>query len=122
MLNTDIYKENEKLKRELEEQKDKNYKDIEDYNRLVREYNHLNEKNVSLNDQIGDLKAEIKLIYKSTKEFLKDRTGDLKAFKTIFKDLADDILIKTKNSKLKSNFKLEYDLENKKNRTRGMSR
>ena len=100
LLNTDIYKENEKLKRELEEQKDKNYKDIEDYNRLVREYNHLNEKNVSLNDQIGDLKA----------------------FKTIFKDLADDILIKTKNSKLKSNFKLEYDLENKKNRTRGMSR
>ena len=100
LLNTDIYKENEKLKMELEEQKDKNYKDIEDYNRLVREYNHLNEKNVSLNDQIGDLKA----------------------FKTIFKDLADDILIKTKNSKLKSNFKLEYDLENKKNRTRGMSR
>lgn len=122
LLNTDIYKENEKLKRELEEQKDKNYKDIEDYNKLVREYNHLNEKNVSLNDQIGDLKAEIKLIYKSTKEFLKDRTGDLKAFKTIFKDLADDILIKTKNSNLKSNFKKEYDLENKKNRTRGMSR
>src|SRR5699024_3822956 len=109
LLNTDIYKENEKLKRELEEQKDKNYKDIEDYNRLVREYNHLNEKNVSLNDQIGELKAEIKLIHKSTKEFLKERTGDLKAFKTIFKDLADDILIKTKNSKLKSNFKLEYD-------------
>ena len=118
LLNTDIYKENEKLKRELEEQKDKNYKDIEDYNKLVREYNHLNEKNASLNDQIGDLKAEIKLIYKFTKEFLKDRTGDLKAFKSVFKDLVDSISINSKNNSLENIFKKEYDKDNRVKRER----
>ena len=114
-LTTDLAKENKTLK--------KGYVELrKDYNRNVNDYNELLEENISLKDRISDLKAEISLIYKSTRDLLKDRTSDLKAFKTIFKDLADDILTKTKNSNLKSNFKKEYDLENKKNRTRGMSR
>lgn len=122
LLDTDLYKENRELKRELEAQDSKNDDIISDYNKLARSYNSLLNENDLLKDCISDLKAEISLIYKSTRDFLKDRTGDLKAFKTIFKDLADNILIKTKNSNLESNFKKEYDLENKKNRTRGMSR
>lgn len=122
LLDTDFYKENKTLKKELESQKNKNYKVIEDYNHLVKDYNHLNEENSLLKDRISDLKAEISLIYKSTRDFLKDRTSDLKAFKTIFKDLVDDVTEKTKKSNLESNFKKEFDLENKKNRTRGMSR
>ena len=82
----------------------------------------MNEENSLIKDRISDLKAEISLIYKSTRDFLKDRTNDLKAFKTIFKDLVDDVTEKTKKSSLENNFKKEYDLENKKNRTRGMSR
>ncbi len=122
LLDTDFYKENKELKKELEAQRNKNYKVIEDYNHLVKDYNYLNEENSLLKDRISDLKAEINLIYKSTRDFLKDRTNDLKAFKTIFKDLVDDVTEKTKKSSLENNFKKEYDLENKKNRTRGMSR
>ena len=118
LLDTDLYQENKELKQELSEITDENNKNISDYNELARNYNSLLNENDLLKDRISDLKAEISLIYKSTRDFFKDRTSDLKAFKTIFKDLADDILTKTKNSNLKSNFKKEYDLENKKNRTR----
>lgn len=122
LLDTDLYQENKELKRELEEQKDKNYKDIEDYNKLARSYNSLLNENDLLKDHISDLKAEISLIYKSTRDLLKSHTGDLKAFKTIFKELIDDVVEKTRKSSVESNFKKEYDLENKKNHTRGMSR
>lgn len=118
LLDTDLYQENKELKQELSEITDENNKNISDYNELARNYNSLLNENDLLKDRISDLKAEISLIYKSTRDFFKDRTSDLKAFKTTFKDLADDILTKTKNSNLKSNFKKEYDLENKKNRTR----
>ena len=122
LLDTDLYQENRELKRELEVQNSKNDDIISDYNKLARSYNSLLNENDLLKDRISDLKAEISLIYKSTRDFLKDRTSDLKAFKTIFKDLVDDVSAKTKKSNLENNFKKEFDLENKKNRTRGMSR
>ena len=122
ILNTDIYKENRELKKELEAQNSKNDDIISDYNKLARNYNSLLNENDLLKDRISDLKTEISLIYKSTRDFLKDRTGDLKAFKTIFKELIDDVVEKTRKSDLQSNFKKEYDLENKKSRTLEMSR
>ena len=122
LLDTDLYQENRELKRELEAQNSKNDNIISDYNKLARNYNSLLNENNLLKDSISDLKTEISLIYKSTRDFLKDRTGDLKAFKTIFKELIDDVVEKTRKSDLQSNFKKEYDLENKKNRTREMSR
>ena len=122
LLDTDLYQENRELKRELEVQNSKNDDIISDYNKLARSYNSLLNENDLLKDRISDLKTEISLIYKSTRDFLKDRTGDLKAFKTIFKELIDDVVEKTRKSDLQSNFKKEYDLENKKNRTREMSR
>ena len=122
LLDTDLYQENKELKKQLSQKTDENSKNISDYNKLVVNYNSLLKENDLLKDRTSNLTAEISLIYKSTRDFLKDRTSDLKAFKTIFKDLVDDVSAKTKKSNLENNFKKEFDLENKKNRTRGMSR
>ncbi|MFD5982709.1 plasmid recombination protein, partial [Bacillus subtilis] len=48
-------------------------------------------ENSKLKSHISDLKREIGLIYKSTKEFLKARTNDLKTFKSLFNDLVGKI-------------------------------
>ena len=74
----------------------------------------------SLKSQIGDLKEEIKLIYQSTKRFLKDRISDFKAFKEVFKELADNISNISREKGLDSSFKKEFDRENKKKQTRGI--
>ena len=74
----------------------KNNDIISDYNKLARIYSSLLNENDPLKARISDLRAEISLIYKSTRDFLKDRTNDLKAFKSMFKDLVDDISNKTK--------------------------
>ena len=122
ILETDVYQENKELKNELKDQIDKNDKDIDDYNDLVKRYNNLYEENTSLKNQIGDLKEEIKLIYQSTKRFFKDRISDFKAFKEVFKELADSISNISREKGLDSSFKKEFDRENKKKRTKGMSR
>ncbi|MDN8960461.1 hypothetical protein Q0P93_14290, partial [Staphylococcus aureus] len=62
ILETDVYQENKELKNELKDQIDKNDKDIDDYNDLVKRYNNLYEDNTSLKNQIGDIIEEIKLI------------------------------------------------------------
>ncbi|HFD7510428.1 TPA: MobV family relaxase [Staphylococcus aureus] len=122
ILETDVYQENKELKNELKDQIDKNDKDIDDYNDLVKRYNNLYEENTSLKNQIGDLKEEIKLIYQSTKRFFKDRISDFKAFKEVFKELADSISNISREKGLDSSFKKEFDRENKKKRNKGMSR
>lgn len=122
ILETDVYQENKELKNELKDQIDKNDKDIDDYNDLVKRYNNLYEENTSLKNQIGDLKEEIKLIYQSTKRFFKDRISDFKAFKEVFKELADSISNISREKGLDSSFKKEFDRENKKKRTKEMSR
>ncbi|HDK8973697.1 TPA: plasmid recombination protein [Staphylococcus aureus] len=122
ILETDVYQENKELKNELKDQIDKNDKDIDDYNDLVKRYNNLYEENTSLKNQIGDLKEEIQLIYQSTKRFFKDRISDFKAFKEVFKELADSISNISREKGLDSSFKKEFDRENKKKRTKGMSR
>lgn len=119
ILETDVHRENKELRLKLSSKTDENSKNISDYNRLVGKYNNLLNENTLLRNDIDDLKTEIGLIYKSTKNIIKEHTDD---FKAIFKSLSDDIYTKTKNFNLKSNFKKEFDLDNKKNRTRGMDR
>lgn len=119
LLSTDVYTENKELKNELKIEIKEHNKDIDDYNDLARSYNKVNDENTSLKSQIRDLKREVKLIYKTTKDFLKERTKDIKTFKDIFKDLVADISIDSKNNSLKSHFEKEYKKEN---RSRGRSR
>src|SRR5699024_5483911 len=75
----------------------------------VNEYNELLEENKSLKSKISDLKRDVSLIYESTKEFLKERTDGLKAFKNVFKGFVDKVKDKT------AQFQEKHDLEPKKN-------
>ena len=52
--------------------------------------------------------------------FLKDRISDFKAFKEVFKELADNISNISREKGLDSSFKKEFDRENKKKQTRGI--
>jgi uncharacterized protein YaaR (DUF327 family) len=76
--------------------------------RLI-DYNELLEENKSLKSKISDLKRDVSLIYESTKEFLKERTDGLKAFKNVFKGFVDKVKDKT------AQFQEKHDLEPKKN-------
>ncbi|MDN6147178.1 MAG: plasmid recombination protein [Tetragenococcus koreensis] len=120
VLDTDFYKENKGLRKELNQQISKNNEDIEDYNQLFRRFGKLKEENSLLKGEIRLLKKEISLIYKSTKNFLKERTSDIQAFKTLFKDLVEDITEKVKVLTGKNHFKDEFDRENRPKRNRGM--
>lgn len=52
----------------------------------------LKAENQTLKARISDLRAEIQSIYKkSTKEFLKERTKGVQAFKSVFNDFIDKV-------------------------------
>lgn len=121
ILDTDIHKENKELKDTVKELKAKTNEVIDDYNLLVKDYNSLIDENKGLRATIIDLREEIRLIYISTKEFLKDRTSDLQAFKSAFKDLIHTITNKIGNSSLENNFQKEYRKETRQ-QSRGMER
>src|SRR5574344_2184630 len=121
ILNTDIHKENKELKDTVKELKAKTNDVIDDYNSLVKDYNSLIDENKGLRATISDLREEIRLIYISTKEFLKDRTSDLQTFKSAFKDLIHTITNKIGNSSLENNFQKEYRKETRQ-QSRGMER
>lgn len=91
ILNTDLAKENKALGQKLRVV----YKEWEteaNANKKLRQENmQLLRENSKLRNHISDLKREIGLIYKSTKEFLKARTNDLKTFKSLFNDLVGKI-------------------------------
>ncbi len=122
ILETDIHKENKELKATVEDLKIKSNEVIDEYNSLVKDYNSLIDENKGLRATIGNLKEEIRLIYNTTKDFLKERTSDFKSFKEVFKELADSISKISRDKGLDSSFKKEFDSENKKKRTRGISR
>lgn len=123
ILDSDVYKENKELKTTVKDLKTKTNEVIDDYNLLVKDYNSLIDENKGLRVTVANLREEIRLIYNSTKEFLKERTSDLQAFKSLFKDLVDTISNKIGRKDLENNFKTEYDKENRRiTRDRGMSR
>lgn len=121
ILDSDIHKENKELKATVKDLKAKSNEVIDDYNLLVKDYNSLIDENKSLRATIGNLREEIRLIYNSTKEFLKERTSDLQAFKSIFKDLVNTISGNVGKANLENNFQKEYKKETRK-QSRGMSR
>src|SRR5699024_2762865 len=89
--NTDIYKAYDNERKQKEQIKDKHNDLVQRFNTNIRDYNELVEENSSLKSKIIDLKHEIGSIYKSTKEFLKQRTDGLKAFKDVFNDLVTKV-------------------------------
>src|SRR5699024_12565897 len=81
LKNTDMAREYKKLSKEHGQVKEKYSGLVERFNENVNDYNELLEENKSLKSKISDLKRDVSLIYESTKEFLKERTDGLKAFK-----------------------------------------
>jgi cell division protein FtsB len=124
LLETDVYKENQSLTKDVKELSEKKEEVVRLNNKHVDMYRTLEKENTFLKGQISDLKQEIGFLYKTTRDFLKERTGDLKSFKTTFKELVQDISDSLNGNGLKNHFKKEYDNDlNKQNkRNRGMSR
>lgn len=114
--NADIYKLYDKERKQKELIKDKHSDLVQRFNSNVNDYNELVEENSSLKSKISDLKHEIGSIYKSTKEFLKERTDSLKAFKSVFNDL----VTKVKEKSPKSEFEILDKREKRKEKDRGM--
>lgn len=118
ILNTDLAKENKALGQKLRVV----YKEWEteaNANKKLRQENmQLLRENSKLNSHISDLKREIGSIYKSTKEFLKARTDDLKTFKSLFNDLVS----KVKEKAPEGEFERLNRIEKRREMDRGMER
>lgn len=118
ILNTDLAKENKALGQKL----GVIYKEWEteaNTNKKLRQENmQLLRENSKLNSHISDLKREIGSIYKSTKEFLKARTNDLKTFKSLFNDLVS----KVKEKAPEGEFERLNRIEKRREMDRGMER
>src|SRR5699024_10953574 len=80
--NTDIYKAYDQERKENKVVKSKYSDLVERFNENVNDYNELLEENRTLKSRVKDLTNEIGSIYKSAKSFLKERTSDLKTFKS----------------------------------------
>lgn len=78
---------------------------------LERENKTLKNENRDLKAYISDLKHEIKLVYQSAKEFLKERTNGLKAFRSVFRDLVDKVKEKSPESEFEKNYKRDRHRE-----------
>ena len=105
VLSTDTYKENIQLKKELKEA----YSISNDHEDKIKA---LQKENINLKATINDLREELELIYISTRDFIKERTDDLKAFKDTFKDLvysvSEKMNLRNKNSQFKREFEKEF--------------
>ena len=115
---TDLVQENKALTEENEQWKEKYSVLVSDFNVNVREYNELANENKSLRGRVKELTNEIGSIYKSAKEFLKERTDSLRAFRNHFKELVDKVKEKTPESEFGRLDKRERRLE----RNQGMER
>lgn len=118
ILNTDMAKENIGLRKQNEVVKEKYNDLVQRFNANIEDYNKLLEENRSLKSRVSDLTNEIGSVYKSAKEFLKERTSDLKAFRSAFKDLVDKVKEKTPGSEFERLEKRERSRE----RNRGLER
>lgn len=103
--------ENEKLREEVYQKTNENYK-------LKNENKELRSENRDLKDLIGDLRHEVGLLYQSAKDFVKERTEGVKAFKNVFKDLVDKVRERNPGSE----FERLYKREKARERDRGMER
>lgn len=103
LIKTDLVQENIKLREIVVKQK-KTIEELKTRNsNLQKEKTRLYWENESLKDQITDLKRDMRLVYLSTRDFLKEHTNGLKAFKSVFKGLMDKIKDKTSQTQEKLN-------------------
>ena len=129
LLNTDLAQENKKLKYENKVAYDDLSKFMAENRALEKENRELSWQISDLKDHISDLKQDVRLIYQSAKEFLRERTDSLKAFKNVFKGFVDKVKDKTTQFEQKhdlgakvNEFEKVHKQELRKERNRGMER
>lgn len=115
-LNTDMAKRYKKLSGEHDQVKGKYNDLVQKHNSTIDGYNELVRENKSLKSKLSDLRHEIGSIYKSTKEFLKENTSGLKAFKGLFNEL----VTKVKEKSPKGEFERLNKREKSKEKDKGM--
>lgn len=118
ILETDVMRENNKLGKKIKRVKEENIELKTENEELKNENQTLKAENQTLKARISDLRAEIQSIYKSTKEFLKERTKDVRAFKSVFKDFVDKVKEKAPGSE----FERLNRVEKRREMDRGMER
>ncbi|WP_053419237.1 MobV family relaxase [Viridibacillus arvi] len=91
LQDTDLVKQNDQFRDLIGELSEQN-KDLKKENNILRNDLKLVIGDINtLEARISDLKAEIKLVYQSAKEFVKERTQGAMAFKDVFKGLIDKV-------------------------------
>lgn len=115
---TDLVQENRSLRKEnqeLQEAVEEN-SDAASFN-ISRAFK-LEQENKQLKSQISDLRHEIGVLYKNTREFLKARTEGVRAFKNVFKQFVDGVKDKIQGSEFERLDKRQQTREH----DRGMER
>lgn len=115
---TDLVQENKKLKAENEELTNMVDTLYDDWKEVSAENKRLENDNRVLTAYISDLKAEIKFLYQSSKEFIKERTNNAMAFKDAFKSLVSKIKQKVPGGE----FAKVHQKDLNKEKNRGMER
>ena len=110
-------KENKKLEEQIHVIYGRWEKEVGENRQLKAENEKLRSENRSLKERIGDLQGEIGLLYKSSKEFLKERTEDVRAFKNAFKDFIGELQEKITGSEFE-----RFISERARERDRGMEK
>ncbi|MDA1478427.1 MobV family relaxase, partial [Bacillus changyiensis] len=118
LQSTDLVQEN----KDLHEALDSNHEALlfaqERNGVLERENKTLKNENRDLRAYIFDLRDEISSIYKNTREFLKARTKDVRAFKNVFKEF----VVELKNKVTGSEFEKLHKREQARERDKGLER
>ena len=109
LLKTDIVQENKALQESLDELFDDFHHVQKQNNELYKQNKALSNEVMSLKATVSDLRDEIEKLYKTTKEFLKARTEDARAFKTTFKQFVDDVRAKIPYGEFKRVHEREAD-------------
>lgn len=91
LKSTDLVQENEKM-RTIAKKGLTHAKNIQEENKgLQRENMKLSAENNSLKEQLSNLKREMRLVYQSTKAFINERTGSVKAFRNVFNGFIEKV-------------------------------
>lgn len=106
-LKSDLAQKNIELVERNKQTKEKHNDLVKRFNSTIGDFNELLDENKSLKSKISDLRHEIGSVYESTKEFLKERTDGLKAFRNVFKDLVSKVKAKTTESQEKRDMPFE---------------
>ena len=115
---TDLVRENKKLKAENQELTKMVDTLYDDWQEVSAENKQLENDNRVLTAYISDLKAEIKFLYQSVKEFIKERTSNAMAFRDAFKSLVSKVKQKIPGGEFEKVHKKELSKE----KNRGMER